>query len=79
MTVQISMRAASLRAALERATGSVAEVSSNKGALRISATAPSDAETWERLLKVFASAENWGAGDATGVTRVWIEIPEETP
>lgn len=75
--MQISVRAAALRAAIERTTGAVAEVTRNGARVRISApTPPGDAATWDRLLIVLRGTDQWGAGDATGCHRVWAEIVE---
>jgi hypothetical protein len=72
------MRVAVLRAAIERASGSVASVTARPHGQRITVAAPSrlNAERWGSLLTALRTADAWGSGDATGEIVVWAEIKE---
>jgi hypothetical protein len=76
--VQISVRAAAVRAALERATRAIAEASQQHGRLRFSAPVPIGCtpERWALILRALDSADCWGSTDAAGRTQVWAEIRE---
>jgi hypothetical protein len=74
------MRLAVLRAAVERASGSVASVTSGPHGQRITVPASSrlNSEQWGHLLSALQTADAWGSGDATGAIVVWAEITEGT-
>lgn len=74
------MRMAVLRTAIERASGSVASVTSRPHGLRVTVAAPPrlSTEQWGSLLSALQLADRWGSGDATGEIVVWAEI-KETP
>lgn len=75
--MQISTRAAALRAALERAAGAVATAGEPApGRVRFTAPVPAGctAERWAAILRALDSSDTWGSTDATGRTQVWAEI-----
>ncbi|MFJ1752716.1 hypothetical protein [Kitasatospora sp. NPDC088134] len=77
--VQISMRASGLRAAIERATGALAEVRLSVGSTRISVPCPpDDAPSWGELLRALRTADRWGSVTADGRTVIWAQIEEES-
>lgn len=62
MSVQLSMRAAALRAALERFSGSVATVTATDHAVRISVpySLAWSIEQFQRVLHLVQGAPDWG-------------------
>ncbi|MEU9127216.1 hypothetical protein AB0D08_03700 [Kitasatospora sp. NPDC048540] len=77
--MQISVRAAALRSAIEQATGELAHAHPTATGLRITASVPTDCgpERWADILKAITVAERWGATDAAGLTQIWAEIQED--
>ncbi|MGW5130341.1 hypothetical protein [Streptomyces sp. NPDC004135] len=75
----ISLRAAALRTALERALdGPVHLLVLGGGRTRLHATAPdpSDRATWATVLSALSSADDWGSRDTADAPEIWAEIHE---
>ncbi|MFF7313330.1 hypothetical protein [Streptomyces sp. NPDC008137] len=74
----ISLRAAALRTALERALQEPVRPLVVNGRTRFHATAPDpgDIATWRALMPALASADHWGSSDTTDAPEVWAEIHE---
>jgi hypothetical protein len=68
------LRADELRTAMERVTGSAAEIDEYPTHLRVSVPAPDDDETWRALLEVLASADRWGSDGTGGQARAWAHV-----
>jgi hypothetical protein len=76
--VPISLRAAALRAALERALNEPVHLLTVDGATRISAPAPpADADSWPAVMTALRSADRWGSDNTTGAPEVWAEVDDE--
>jgi hypothetical protein len=76
--VPISLRAAALRTALERALDGPVHLLALDGRTRIHATAPDpkDRSTWDKVLPALASADHWGSCDTADQPEIWAEIHE---
>lgn len=75
----ISLRAAALRAALERALHEPVHLLRLDGRrLRFHSAAPDphDECTWRAVMPALASADRWGSCDTTDVPEIWAEIHE---
>lgn len=74
----ISLRAAALRTALERALDEPVHLLATKRGLRLHAPAPrtSDKRTWHAALEALRSADEWGSTDTSGTPEIWAEIIE---
>lgn len=74
----MSLRAAALRTALERALDEPVHTLSTAGGIRIHAPAPASRDTrWPALLAALRSADQWGSGDAGDTPEIWAEIHDE--
>lgn len=75
----ISLRAAALRTALERALDEPVHLLARGGHTRLHATAPAPSarSTWERVLNVLRTADTWGSTDSTGTPEIWAEVHDE--
>ncbi|WP_432135136.1 hypothetical protein [Streptomyces sp. bgisy154] len=75
----ISLRAAALRTALERAVDAPARLLAVEHGMRVYATAPdpSDTAAWERAMSALRSADRWGSTTASGVPEIWAEVHDE--
>lgn len=75
----ISLRAAALRTALERALGEPVHLLAVERGVRVSVAAPdhTDTATWRSLLAALRSADRWGSSDTTDVPEIWAEIHDE--
>ncbi|NED75290.1 hypothetical protein G3I51_23800 [Streptomyces sp. SID9944] len=76
--MSISLRAATLRAALERVVDEPVRVDCTDRTVRLYAPAPParDTDAWARLFGVLRTADWWGSTDAHGTPEVWAEITE---
>ena len=74
----ISLRAAALRAALERALDGPVHLLVRDGRTRLHATAPEsrDLAAWRRVLPALQSADRWGSCDTADSPEIWAEIHE---
>jgi len=74
--VQISVRAAALRSALERATGAEVNTTTCPHLLRLTATIPPHCtpERWAQILQALEGADRWGSTDEADQIHVWSEI-----
>ncbi|NEE11979.1 hypothetical protein G3M58_36675 [Streptomyces sp. SID7499] len=74
----ISLRAAALRAALERALDEPVHLLVLDGRLRFHTAAPDphDRSTWQAVMPALSSADRWGSCDTTDVPEIWAEIHE---
>ncbi|MFD5631567.1 MULTISPECIES: hypothetical protein [Streptomycetaceae] len=75
----ISLRAAALRTALERALDEPVHALSTDRGTRVHAPAPptSRKDIWAQALAALRSADDWGSSDATGAPEIWAEIHDE--
>jgi hypothetical protein len=76
--VPISLRAAALRTALERALDEPVHLLVTKRGIRVYAPAPpaSARSTWAAVLTVMRSADAWGSTDAPGSPEIWAEVED---
>ena len=73
----ISLQAAALRTALERALDEPVHALSTDRGIRIHAPAPPPRDArWERVLEVLRTADWWGSTDTNGAPEIWAEIRE---
>lgn len=73
----ISLRAAALRAVLERALDEPVRVVTLHGSTRLHAPAPGPGTaSWSAALAALRSADRWGSTDAGGTPEIWAEITE---
>jgi hypothetical protein len=74
--VAISLRAAVLRTALERALDEPVHPLVLAGRIRFHAPAPDcrDLPTWQAVLTAMRSADTWGSTDTTGTPEIWAEV-----
>lgn len=76
----ISLRAAALRTALERATGTpvhlLATDTGNGLRLYVAALDVGD-RAWPAVLEAMRSADRWGSTNASGGTEIWVELDDE--
>lgn len=75
----ISLRAAALRAALERALDDPVHVLSTDDATRIHAPAPApeDQTRWEQVYAALRTADRYGSAYTPMGPEVWAEIQDE--
>lgn len=76
--MQISVRAAALRTALERATDAVATVTETPVGLRIAVPVTSEHTIgqFQKALHAVKTGDNWGSATVSGVITVWAEVAE---
>ncbi|MET8537937.1 hypothetical protein ABZV67_40980 [Streptomyces sp. NPDC005065] len=76
--MQLSTRAAAVRAAIERATQETATVTEpSPGMVRITARADiGDPERWAQTRRAIQAGDRWGSSDGTGEIVVWSELRE---
>lgn len=74
----ISLRAAALRTALERAIDEPVHVLAVEHGIRLHVAAPlsSDTEAWQPILTALRGADRWGSTDTTGTPEIWAEVDE---
>lgn len=72
----MSLRAAALRTALERALDEPVHLLAVDDGVRLhaAAPAPSNAEVWEAALTALRTADRWGSTDTTGTPEIWAEV-----
>ena len=76
----ISLRAAALRTALERALDEPVHALTTSGGIRVHAPAPpASDDRWPSLLTALRSADRWGSGDTAGTPEIWAEVDEVGP
>jgi hypothetical protein len=75
----ISLRAAALRTALERALDEPVHALAIPRGIRIQAPAPdaSDTSRWRAVLAVLRSADSWGSNDTTDTPEIWAVVEDE--
>lgn len=74
----ISLRAAALRAALERATGVPVHLLATDSGMRLYIPAPDDGDpAWPAVLEAMRSADRWGSTNANGSSEIWVEVNDE--
>jgi len=76
--VPVSLRAAALRTALERALDEPVHLLVTKRGIRVYAAAPpgSARSTWRAVVDVLRSADAWGSTDTTGSPEIWAEVED---
>lgn len=75
----ISLRAAALRTALERALDEPVHLLATKHGIRVHAPAPAPrAPAWKSVLAALRSADRWGSTDTTGTPEIWAEVDIES-
>jgi hypothetical protein len=75
--VPISLRAAALRTALERALDEPVHVLATPRGARIYAPAPDVQDpVWPRVLEALGSADQWGSTDSSGSAEIWAEVED---
>ena len=76
----ISLRAAALRTALERALDESVHLLTTQRGVRLHAPAPQVRDpAWPQVLDAMRSADQWGSSDATGTLEIWAEVDEVSP
>lgn len=74
----ISLRAAALRTALERALDEPVHLLTTPCGARMYAPAPEARDAaWPKVLDAMRSADQWGSTDATGTPEIWAEVHDE--
>lgn len=74
----ISLRAAALRTALERALDAPVHTLSIDHGIRIHAPAPAPEDTrWTQVYDALRAADRWGSGHTPQGPEVWAEIHDE--
>lgn len=75
----ISLRAAALRTALERALDEPVHALAIPSGIRLQAPAPagSDTKRWHALLEVLRAADLWGSSDTTDTPEIWAVVQDE--
>lgn len=75
----ISLRAAALRTALERALDEPVHAVATDSGIRILAPAPDGSNTavWKRVMEALRSADRWGSSGTTAAPEIWAEIDDE--
>lgn len=75
----ISLRAAALRTALERALDDPVHLLTTTSGIRVHALAPPavDVDRWERVFDVLRTADVWGSSYTPTGPEVWAEISDE--
>ncbi|GAB2732883.1 hypothetical protein GCM10027072_29380 [Streptomyces bullii] len=75
--MSISLRAAALRTALERALGEPVHLLATRRGTRMYADAPDRCDpAWPRVLEALRSADVWGSTDANGAPEIWAQVDE---
>lgn len=76
----ISLRAAALRTALERALDEPVHVLAMPTGYRVVVAAPdvADLATWQQLFDALRSADRWGSTDTADVPEVWAEVDPDS-
>lgn len=79
IAVPISLRAAALRTALERALEDPVHLLSIDGGIRIHAPAPvpADVDRWTQVYGVLRTADRWGSSYTPDGPEVWAVIHDE--
>lgn len=74
----ISLRAAALRTALERALEEPVHLLATEHGVRLHAPSPAapDPETWEAVLTALRSADRWGSSNQGAIPEIWAEVDE---
>lgn len=74
----MSLRAAALRTALERALDEPVHLLATPRGIRVYAAAPpgSARGTWAAVLDAMRSADAWGSTDASGSPEIWAEVED---
>lgn len=74
--MQLSVRAAALRTALERAIHAPAAVVETEHGWRITAPVAEDATIadFRRALRAVQAGDDWGSGTTPGAMTIWTEI-----
>lgn len=76
--MSISLRAAALRAALERATGTPVHPLTTDAGIRLTVAALDDGDrAWPAVLEAMRSADRWGSTNTAGTTEIWVEVDDE--
>ncbi|MFC9847805.1 hypothetical protein ACFWFF_01645 [Streptomyces sp. NPDC060223] len=75
----LSLRAAALRTALERALDEPVHALTTSRGTRVHAPAPPphDAATWGAVFDALRSADYYGSTDTSGTPEIWAEIQDE--
>lgn len=75
----ISLRAAALRTALERALSGPVHLLATNGATRLHAPAPpgGDIPAWNAVMAALASADRWGSTSTPGGPEIWADVYDE--
>lgn len=74
----MSLRAAAIRTALERALKAPVHALSIEGAIRLHAPAPApDDDRWSTVFRALRSADRWGSAYTPQGPEVWAEIKDE--
>ncbi|MET7914477.1 hypothetical protein ABZU45_00805 [Streptomyces avermitilis] len=73
----VSLRAAALRTALERALDEPVHMLATERGIRLHVPAPAAHHpAWTPVLTALRSADRWGSTDTTGTPEIWAEINE---
>lgn len=76
--MSISLRAAALRAALERATGTPVHLLATDSGMRLYVLAPDTGDrSWPTVLEAMRSADRWGSTNTSGSPEIWVEVDDE--
>jgi len=71
----MSLQAAALRTAMERALDEPVHALQTPTGLRLHAPAPPPRDTrWGPLLEALRSVDRWGSSDTTGDPQIWAEV-----
>ena len=72
----ISLRAAALRTALERALDEPVHLLVTERGICVHGPAPDARDTtkWHAVLAALRGADQWGSKDATGTPEIWAEV-----
>lgn len=71
----ISLQAAALRTAMERALDEPVHALRTPTGLRLHAPAPAPRDArWGPLLDALRSGDRWGSSDGTGTQEIWAEV-----
>lgn len=75
----MSLRAAALRTALERALEEPVHALSIPGGIRIQAPAPSGSDTprWHAVMDALRAADRWGSNDTADAPEIWAVVEDE--
>lgn len=76
--MSISLRAAALRAALERATGTPVHLLATGSGMRLYIAAPDTGDrAWPAVLEAMRNGDRWGSTNTRGSTEIWVEVDDE--